>query len=262
MKYTIKALFIMMIIFSFCLMGCGDDTSLPVNNQVVICTGHTDWWPAMWNDANSIVGVGPDLVKLCLADADLEISCTNQGTWSEILAKAKNGEVDIIVGSYWMKEREEYMFFTDKYLSDPVALITSSKSNIKYNGDWNELKQIKLVGATGATYGQDFNQYIIDNNINITRVNDVSEAYNMLETGQADGFVYSYFSARKHLSVFNLTEKFTIQSPHITTQAMHICISKKSKYANYIDQINLSIKKYKENGTIDKLINDRLNSLQ
>jgi ABC-type amino acid transport substrate-binding protein len=84
----------------------------------------------------------------------------------------------------------------------------------------------------------------------------------MLETGEADGFIYSYYSARKHLSIFNLAEKFIIQSPHITTQSMHICISKKSPYAKYLDQINTSIKKYQNNGTIDKLIEDRLSALK
>jgi ABC-type amino acid transport substrate-binding protein len=139
MKYIIKLLLIVTLISGFFLMGCGDDTSLLIDKKIVICTGHTDWWPAMWDENNNIIGIGPDLTSLCLADAGLEMSCTNQGTWSEILAKAKNGEIDIIVGCYWMKEREEYMHFTDKYLSDPVALITSSKSNFKYNGDWKEM---------------------------------------------------------------------------------------------------------------------------
>jgi len=222
------------------------------SSKVYIASGHPEWPPIMYRDGRLINGAGAELVKKIAADLGLEIETKYAGNWDEVQAKVKNGEVDLLVAAYKTSEREAYMDYSDAYTVDPIALYIKSGTNFNYYG-WSDLIGKKGVLTVGDSYGQTFDDYIKEK-LTTVRVNSVSEAFDMVKSGQADYFIYALYSGEKFLSKNGLTGEIEILPKYVASEDFFITISKTSSLIKYLPAINDKLEQYKRDGTIDTLI--------
>lgn len=217
-----------------------------------IASGHPQWPPIMWQDNDKIVGVGPQLVEKIANDLNLNIESKYTGLWDEVQNKAKNGDVDILVAAYKTSEREEYMDYSVPYTIDPIALFIKKGKKFTYS-KWADLIGKKGIATVGDSYGQEFDDFLRAN-LYITRVNTISEAFDLLLSGKADYFLYALYSGEKELAAGNLQTKIEAYPTYVASENFYITISKKSPLVKYLPRINLLLQKYRKDGTIDSLI--------
>ena len=67
----------------------------------------------MYRNGALIDGAGPALVKKIFDDLGVTVEFPQTGTWDEVQAKARTGEVDMLVAAYKTTEREGYMVYSD-----------------------------------------------------------------------------------------------------------------------------------------------------
>ena len=84
-----------------------------------------------------IDGAGPALVKRIFDDLGLNVAVRYTGAWDEVQAKARTGEVDVLVAGYKTIAREEYMVYSDAYTTDPIALFVASGRAFPF-ASWSE----------------------------------------------------------------------------------------------------------------------------
>jgi len=254
MKRFITLFFVLFLVSS--LVGCGDDVVKVTNNQIssYVATGHPEWWPIMYRDTDKIAGLGADLTGLISNDLSISISCEYEGNWENAQQLVRDGNVDMLMAAYKTAEREQYYDFSDPYITDPVAIFVSVQSSLVYSG-WSDLIGKRGIALSGDSYGEEFDQYIVDN-LTMERVGTVAEALAKLSNGEADYFVYAYYSGEK--AIADYPGQYNAIQPFITEENFYIAISKKSSLRNYLSQINVAIKKYKEDGTIDRLLQNYL----
>ncbi len=72
-------------------------------------------------------GIAADYVKLIEEMLGITMRVRGMLTWSEFIEKARKHEIDILPCVGWNKEREEYLLFTNSYLSFP-RVVFSRKS--------------------------------------------------------------------------------------------------------------------------------------
>lgn len=84
-----------------------------------------DWPPFSSFDRNGeLVGIDADITRLVAARAGLQLVPIRCNCWSEVLEKAKAGQVDFLSATARLPQRVEEFDFTAYYGSFPVVIIT------------------------------------------------------------------------------------------------------------------------------------------
>jgi polar amino acid transport system substrate-binding protein len=221
----------------------------PEEKPAAVISGHQDWYPAMniSGDGKNISGTGVEATQKVLTLIGIKSSSQNVGPWDVVQEKAKTGEIDMIVALYKTKEREEYLYFSDAYMSDPINLFMKTGKEFSYKNK-EDLVGKKGVATIGDSYGQEIDDYIVQANLNIIRVSTPQEAFTLLKEEKVDYFIYSLWAGRKVINELNISE--IEESETVSNQPFYIGVSKKSPFANRIAEINSSLKKLIANGEI------------
>jgi polar amino acid transport system substrate-binding protein len=220
-------------------------------DRELIASGHPEWPPVMFKDGDVIVGAGPELAKKIFDDLGIKIQVRYTGTWEDVVNKAKSGQIDVLVAAYKTKEREDFMVYSDPYTTDPLAIFVASDKTFKFSTSADLVGKIG-VGMIGESYGQEFDDYSADH-LNLRRVQTSAEAFDILANHQADYFVDSLYAGNLEIKKNARTGIVSLPT-FVSEQNFYITISKQSPFAQYLPEVNRLIKKYKEDGTIDKLV--------
>lgn len=217
-----------------------------------IASGHPQWPPIMYQVDSDIIGVGPEITAKVFGDLGVKIASKYEGPWDVVQEKAKSGEVDVLVAAYKTTERETYMDYSIPYTVDPVVLVVKKGNAFPYIR-WEDLVVKKGVVTNGDSYGQEFDNFIKDK-LTVKKVGTAEEAFDSLLNGETDYFVYALYSASDYIFRNKLTEQVEILPQYVSTENFYLTISKKSALVKYLPQINTLLEKYKNDGTIQGII--------
>jgi len=234
--------------------GCGSASS-PVDPGPLVSiqiSGHPEWPPIMYQNGAVIDGAGAALVGKIFADLQLRTAFPYKGGWDDVQAKARSGEVDVLVAAYKTNERLTYMLYSDPYTTDPVALFVARGKAFSFD-NWNVLIGKKGVAMVGDSYGQQFDDFAAAN-LQLVRAETSDEAYALIASGKADYFINSLYAGRNQLKKAGTTANFETLPKFVAEENFYITISKKSPFVIYLDDINRAIARYKADGTIAALI--------
>lgn len=241
-----------LILAIIALSGCQAKKSVKNEPQEYLASGHPEWSPIMWRLGDQIVGVGPELVRKVFSALGLKVESRYTGLWDEVQAKAKDGQVDLLVAAYKTAERETYLDYSVAYTEDPIAIFVKKTSTLAYN-KWEDLIGKKGVLMIGDSYGQEFDDFIKEK-LTTERVKTVEDAFAALENNTVDYFVYALYAGEKIIAEKKLEEKIKIMPQYVAAENFYLAISKKSPLVKYLPQINEQLEKFKQDGTIKNLI--------
>lgn len=207
----------------------------------------------MFQDGDVIDGAGPALVKLIFNDLGINVAVRHTGTWDEVQAKARTGEVDVLVAAYKTTAREEYMLYSNAYTVDPIAIFVAAGRSFTLDADWNVLIGKRGVAMVGDSYGQAFDDFAAAN-LNLVRATTSAQAFELVRTGQADYLLYSLYSGDAYLDATGAAAQFESLPTFVNEEPFYITISRASPFASYLPQINDAIARYTADGTIAALI--------
>jgi len=247
-KKSILVILAATLIAVVCCLGF----ALPVENHVAIFSGHPNWSPVMESkDNTSISGIGVNITRMVLKDAgNIEMDSRYEGQWDDVLEKLKEGKIDGVVGLYYTKERKEYTVYSIRYAEDNISLFFKAGKGFSYNQK-EDLIGKKGIATVGDSYGQEMDDFIAKNNLNMTIVDTPEEAFDLLKEEKADYFIYSLLAGRKVIDELKLSG--FEESGTVSSQFFYIGISKKSPYAKYMPLINSSLEKFIQSNGIVKL---------
>ncbi len=220
-------------------------------DRELIASGHPQWPPVMFKEGEVVTGAGPELIRKIFGDLGIKVQTPYVGAWEDVLSKAKTGQIDVIVAAYKVKEREEYMMYSDPYTTDPLAVFVATDKTFDFK-NLSDLVGKSGVGMIGDSYGQEFDDYSAAH-LNLRRVQTCEEAFDLIAQHKADYFINSLYAGNLEIKKSKLTQ-VTHLPKFISEQNFYITISKQSPFAQYLSDVNRLIKKYKEDGTIDQLV--------
>ncbi|RXJ88331.1 hypothetical protein CRV01_13005 [Arcobacter sp. CECT 8983] len=177
----------LIIVFSTSSLYCNDiftkkEKEFIKNNPSIKVGIERDWPPFDFVNDNIHKGLVNDYLKIISNKTNLNIEYVTD-TWSNLLQKAKNKEIDLLPVIAKTKERENFLLFTDKYLEIRDYLFSKS---INFNS-LDDLKNKTLAIPKDYAYGT----YIIKNypKIKIYEVKNVLEALNAVLENKADALI-------------------------------------------------------------------------
>lgn len=222
----------------------------------MIVSGHFDRAPFDWQDGEKIAGAAIEIIGLIFKELEIETESKYVGPWKRVLLNLEMGEIDIMCGLYETAERKKFAEFTAPFSEDRVSIFVWHERIFNFE-TWDDLKGKRFGDIHGATRGKKFDEWR-KKHATVEYVRD--NMYNMLklEKDRIDCFVTSHYPGLMSVEKHGYKGKIVPLDKPVKMKYLRFGISKKSKYIKCIPQINKRLKKLRENGTIEKIIQKNL----
>ncbi|WP_299076037.1 ABC transporter substrate-binding protein [uncultured Paraglaciecola sp.] len=223
-------------------------------NNCQFVLGFDAWEPYQYVDVGDrVAGLDIELVAAVIAGMGCQLTY-QQGTWVDLLASLKKGEVDILLGASKTEAREQFAYFSDAYRMEEFSLYIRKDDNT--HSDYQTLSEFVDNGSrigivedyvygpeiTALLDDPDTSQFFVSaimGEINVARLLD-SDIDGYLE----DSFVGASILRRKALSNLIVAQGITIQ-----TGNAYVMFSQKSVTPKQLAAFNVQLKNVK-NATI------------
>ena len=213
--------------------------------------------PSIWvqEDGDKITGPIVDILSEIFTRVGVEI-VAKKLPWARAIEHMKSGHLDLMPVIFYTPEREKSMAFSIPYVEVPTVVFVAK-------GKIFPFKQLEdLVGRRGLFIRNDsispeFHSF--KSNLNLTQVSDYNTILKMLNAGRADYAVcakYGFLIEAKRLGYEQKME--SLQVP-VASRSLHIAISKKSPFLDYLPEINSRFKAMHADGTMKIMVDKVLN---
>ena len=158
------------------------------NNKTVIIANEYDWIPYDYNEKGVPKGYSIDYIKLILQKLDIKpIFITDK--WSIMYNDFKAGKIDIMPVVGHNKKREEYMSFTQSYLSQTLSIVTKKSRTDIVNSDDLSNKKIAMIKDWNLTkkFRNEFP------NANIIEFENIEDVFDAIRDNFVDATVQNRF---------------------------------------------------------------------
>jgi len=220
------------------------------HTETVKASGHPDWAPTMYRSGDKIIGDAPDIVAKVFKDLSLPVNCSYVGPWDQVQALGAEGKIDVIVAAYKTENRERFFLYSNPYLTDNISAFTVN--GFTYNSPVDLLGK-SIAVTQGDSYGQEIDNFLKDNKgrLRISTYETPEQAFTSLINKKNDIFLYSLVSGEK---VIKSNPDFKdVRNVVIGKELFYILISKKSKYAELMPQVNNLLQLYGNTGEIKSM---------
>ncbi|TPQ24815.1 EAL domain-containing protein [Methylomonas koyamae] len=141
--------------------------------------------------AGRYTGAVPDFLQLIEKRLGIQFVPVQNKTWQEIMEMVERGELDAVAAALKTPEREQYLSFTEPYLSMPAVVIGN-----KFHGFITSLHM--LAGRRIAVEQGYFVQELLkrdDPNLQLTVAGSVNDCLRLLDEGKVDAYIGDAASA-------------------------------------------------------------------
>lgn len=85
------------------------------------------WYPVEYVDNDGMAaGISNDIVQLMVQQSNIDLTYNNQLSWSEVIERAKNKQIDLVSAVGKTKEREEFWLYSKPYLATKTVFVTKN----------------------------------------------------------------------------------------------------------------------------------------
>ena len=221
------------------LSACGASSS-----QKLVMATNAAFPPYESVEGNEIIGIDPEIAKLIADDLGKELVIEDMA-FDSIIAAVQTGKADIaMAGMTVTEDRKQNINFSDPYTEAAQVIVVKSDSAVASPDDL-EGKTIGVqIGTTGDIYAEDIEGATIE------RYSKYFEAVNALIQGKIDAVIVDREPGKvfvgENAELKMIDEEFTVEE---------YAIGVAKENTELLDQINASLKKLKESGKIDEIIN-------
>ena len=180
-----------------------EETEWLANHRTIRIGCDSNWKPIEFEDKNGeFKGATIDYLKTIAKILNLKIEIERNDNWQAQITKAKNKEIDVLTCLTKTPERENYLLFSEPYLTLPTSIF--AKDDKSYISSLKELE-----GKTVAVVNQYAAQEWIENqnlNINLIPVDNTQEGLEKLHRNEIFAFVGNLVTTGYYLGEMKLTD--------------------------------------------------------
>lgn len=201
--------------------------------------------PFEYMENGKIVGIDVDIANAIAKDLGVELEIENIN-FDSIVTSVKTGKADIgVAGLTKDPVREKSVSFSDPYYNAAqVIIVRQDNADIKDKGSLNGKKIAVQKGTTGDDLACE-----LTGDSNVVRFNATTDAINELKNGKVDAVILDSFPAQVFVKK---NADLKIAGDPLTSE--EYCIAVRKGNTKLLEKINASLKKMKDNGTLDEII--------
>ena len=229
------------------LTACGDPDYAPFTYVPGLKSG--DAAPV----GTRIEGVAPDVLRLVFEPLGIKVDAIVQGNWKRCQVAVEDGGSDVLMAAYKGEARMAYAHFTTSPLApEPTSIFVRKGSEFKFG------KPEDLIGkrggapsgyAGGTRLDAFFNEYQL-----LEYAPDSARNYMKLATGRIDFIPQGLYAGTVFLHKMGYGGKILALKNPADMGYTYLPISRKSRFADRLPQLEAALQKLHADGTIDRLI--------
>lgn len=257
--------FVMVVMIIFCLF-----VSSAHSDDILTSCGDMDYPPFTYSEklvdskdtvdlvtGDPITGVCAEVLQLIFGELGIKVDSRYVGNWKRCQKRVEDGTVDMIMGAYKTKEREEiYLYPETPIAPDPVTIFVWKGREFKFD-QWDDLKGKRAGIARGVSVGDSFGKWLKEN-ATIDVGSRRSNNYKKLEAGRIDFCVGGMYAELIEIKSYGFEGKIIPLKNPVKVENTYVAISKKSKFLEKITQLEEGLKKLHADGTIERLISKHI----
>ncbi len=195
-------------------------------------------------------GVAHDIIDIIGKELNIAIQRLPGTPWKRIEIELEKGQIDILAGNYWTKERAKKWLITDAIASESVNLFTLADQTFEYSS-LSDLDGKRGVVPMGISLGYDFDQKRKE--LDIMEVRTHSQMYDMLRLGRVDYLVSPRYAAKTYLKRKE-NASITMLPNAINTYQVHLSMSRQSRCIHLLPDINRIINEKIQDGSLKEIM--------
>ena len=233
----------MTVLMAMSMMACSSGS----DSKLVMAT-NAEFPPYEYYEDGKIVGIDVEIMEAIAKDLGKELVVEHM-EFKSIIAAVQSGKADVGVAGMTVDEKRLVnVDFTDTYATAAQVVILKEDSTIT-NPDELEGKSIGVqIGTTGDQYAGDIKDATVE------RYSKGVEAVQALSQGKIDAVIIDREPAKVFVAK---NEGLKILDKEYTIEDYAIAVKKGNK--ELVEQINASLKKLKESGELQKIIDKYIN---
>jgi len=173
-----------------------------IEQNRVVTYSEVNWKPMSIIENNSMGGIMGDYLKLVANATGLKFKFIKASSWSDVLEKFKNKEIDLVPGVGSSPEEANLGLLSDRYAKYSMAIVTNNK--------YTYLENLKVFKDKTLAIPQYYTSYNFVKstypNTIIIPTKSIKEALTYVETGKADAFVGHIATALYSIAELNYTD--------------------------------------------------------
>jgi|GEM_PF-4864019 len=114
-------------------------------NPVIRVANEDDWPPFDYSKDGEALGLSISYIELLAQKLGLELEFVNGFTWKQLLAKARNYEVDLLPCLWYAPERESFLIYTSPYIRNPQVIVVNRRNNSIENVEDLKGKRVAFI---------------------------------------------------------------------------------------------------------------------
>ncbi|MBF0235287.1 MAG: transporter substrate-binding domain-containing protein, partial [Desulfamplus sp.] len=193
------------------------------NHPVVRVSGPKAFPPfSFFNDKGASYGMAYDYLKLIIGDLGIKIEVQGPMKWEDVLNKTQAHEIDLISCAALTRDREDYLIFSDPYLSFPLVII--SRKNASFIGGLEDLRGLKVVFIKRvSTY-----QWLKEDNVAVKELfaDSPIDALKMVSIGRADAYIENLAAASYMIEKYGLANLKIAAPTNYDSYNLHFAVRK------------------------------------
>jgi len=248
----IRIIFIFFLFFNFSFSDqyTKKEKEFIRNNPIINVGVEQNWAPFDFVEAGEYKGIAKEYLSLIEKDTGLKFNYIKKFTWEELLTKVKDNKIDLLPILAKSTEREEFLAFTNKYITVRSYLFSASDkfSNIEELND----KIIAIPkGYVQAEYIRNKYPYI-----KILEVSSLLEGIDAILLNKADALISNTPTVNYLIHKYNISGISAQFRMDYKSSNLHMATNKKSIILRDIIQKSLNnITDLEKNKITDKWIN-------
>ena len=221
--------------------------------EPVTLTGHPNWPPFSWQSGDRIVGIGPDLAEIVFRDVGLDVVSLPSGNWKRAQAQVAAGAIDVLVAAYRTTERSRVLAYPATPFMEDVNVIWVPEGKQFPFHRWEDLIGKHGTAMLGESYGQQFDDFL-NKHLQIEWVSTPRQSLEKLALGRVDYYPFSLHGGQIQIRQYGYQGRIAHLPMPISTEAIYIVMSRKSKYLKYLPRIEAAVAARRADGTLERLI--------
>jgi len=236
---------LLLTVFTFLFVFSG------ISNAEKISAINDSWSPFLSPDLPG-QGIALQIVRAAFKEEGHEVEM-KFAPWARSINSVKEGSVDILVSTWWTKERSTFLNYSDKYLVNNIKFIKRTGDSFEFDG---------LASLNGKTVGiiRDYgygDKFKKANNFKKPETNKLINNLKKLTSNRLDLTLEDEIVARALIKneAPELKDKISFSTTSLSSNTLHITSGLKNpKNKQIITAFNKGLEKIKKNGIYDSIL--------
>lgn len=172
--------------------------------------------------------------------------------WEIVLQEARIGSIDGIAAAWRNPDREQYLMFSEPYLSNRIIPVVNSRSELTI-ARASDLAGLRVALVTDYAYGDTIEG--LKASFTLVEARNSLDALNAVTSGQADAALVDELVARDKLDT-PVMENLTMINIVLAFRDLHFAVSRQNPLAEeIIDDFQRGYKQMLSDGTVNEILN-------